>query len=141
LLFVLAEPEDIADLHPGNHSLKPIIEVNLDVGLASGPGPVMHSQYKSIFSGHVKALGSEIDIPRVPGLLAVPSEVIDFTLSQLFQDEWPRHFETRNLVESPAVWMNQRKRFKKMLEGAVSSIDASSQSAWHWMRKWSPSFV
>lgn len=119
---------------------KQFIAFNFDVGQASGPGPCMHAQVKA-FRGNTAIVGqSEIDIPRIPSLIATPPDCVDYLLSQLFQEKWHRRFHNERAAEAQ-IWVKQRQRFATLFNHAQQSVlGANDRTGWQWMRTWIPRF-
>jgi hypothetical protein len=86
---------------------------------------------------HVQVLGDSeeppfpkwLDIPRLPGFIATPAQVMEFALAELFQSEW-----VQRLADAPrglAIWNRiQRPRFERLFEWQVEELRNGSGSPW-----------
>jgi hypothetical protein len=55
---------------------------HFDVGNASAPGCYFHVQLAED--------ANKLPVPRLPSLLLTPSDVLEFLIGELFQDDWPQ---------------------------------------------------
>lgn len=95
---------------------------------------------------HVQVLGDSeqlpfptwLDVPRLPGFVATPAQVMEFALGELFQDEW-----ARGLADRPrglGVWNRiQRPRFQKLLEWQIAELRDGAGSPWSELKLAKPS--
>lgn len=64
-----------------------VAEWHFDIADAAGPGCHFHTQIRHL--GH-----SSISVPRLPTLFVTPADIVDFTLGELFQEDWQRRVST-----------------------------------------------
>ncbi len=67
---------------------KRIAQWTVEVGDHQSPGTHFHSQIKRFGSA---PFPSSLDVPRFPALPMSPFLVLEFAISELFQDRWRRH--------------------------------------------------
>jgi hypothetical protein len=116
---------------------QPLLTWVMDVADAASPGVHFHLQVKDI----VPKNESELDVPRIPGILCTPAEQLDFVLGELFLEEWPKHQQAHFASNQHSrIRECQRKRVTRMFghlqEGLKTGGDKSS--AWMSLKIWKP---
>jgi len=94
---------------------------------------------------HVQVLGERdngpfphsLDVPRLPGLLATPPAIVEFVVSELFQDSWIKHVAGQRAELNR--WMPiQRRRLGALLQWQLDVVRNASGSPWAILKKAKP---
>ena len=99
----------------------------MEIGDAASPGCHFHTQIlgETNFGPFPKSM----DVPRLPGLLATPPAILEFTLGELFQEGWAAHV----LSQTPAMlrWAPiQKRRLRAVLAWQAGVVAGAPSSPW-----------
>ena len=94
---------------------------------------------------HVQVLGEadngqfphSLDVPRLPALITTPPGVIEYVLSELFQEDWAHHLASRGADLNRWVPI-QRQRLGALLRWQYGLVVASSESPWLRLKREKP---
>ena len=94
---------------------------------------------------HVQVLGdtaeapfpSSLDVPRLPGLIVTPAAVVEYVVSELFQDTWLKHLGTQG-ADLNRWWPIQRRYLGAVLAWQLKIIKEASGSPWGTLKKAKP---
>jgi hypothetical protein len=95
---------------------------------------------------HVQVLGDReeapfprsIDVPRLPALIVTPAAVVEYVISELFQDRWLKHLGTRG-ADLNRWWPIQRQHLGAVLLWQLNIVnEASGSSPWGALKKAKP---
>ena len=99
---------------------------NVDVGDAASPGCHFHTQ---ICLEPCMWFPKSLSVPRLPALLHTPMDVLEFLISELFQNEWQRHVAATS--REMQVWnVCQKKRLLSLLKWQHRTIANATGSPW-----------
>jgi hypothetical protein len=77
---------------------------DFDVGDDRSPGCHFHAKFAEADEGRRERF-QDIDVPRLPTVIFMPTDAIEFVLGELWQDEW------RELAMSSAAEVNEWRRY------------------------------
>ena len=98
-----------------------------EVGVASSPGCHFHIQILGEHSR--KPYPKSLPIPRFPSIIATPMMVLEYVLSELFQDEWIKRASEG--TSDMNVWYGiQSARFLRLLSWHSDAVRTKSGSPW-----------
>lgn len=98
----------------------------IEVGAANSPGWHFHT-----------GIAGEFPVPRVPGVLVLPTDGLDFLLGEIFQDSW-RAKVAKDSPETRFVGKHQRERFGRWCRWQETSLRESHGSCWSWLKHIKP---
>lgn len=71
-----------------------------------------------------------LPVPRLPTVIVTPMDVLDFVLSELFQQSWGQHLAGH--VGEAGIWDSEQKtRLVKLLDWHSTCARSSGSTAWH----------
>jgi hypothetical protein len=108
---------------------------NVDIGTFDSPGTHFHTQ---ICLEPCLWFPKSLPVPRLPGLLHTPMDLLEFMLGELFQREWAKSCA----MSSPALsqWNGcQKRRMTRLLEWQKKKINDSIGSPWTTLKLARPS--
>lgn len=74
-----------------------------------------------------------LTVPRLPSLLIMPADALDFLLGELFQKAWKHRVSAEN-DHTRTLGASQRDRLTRLLRWKLDQVSASSGSAWNWLK-------
>jgi hypothetical protein len=78
-----------------------------------------------------------LPVPRLPGLLFLPTDAIDFLLGELFQASWRKHVSA-DTNDSRGLGNLQGHRFERLLRWNVTGLESGFGSAWNRLKHRKP---
>jgi hypothetical protein len=97
---------------------KVLVQWQIEVGAANSPGWHFHV-----------GIGGGFPVPRVPGMLVLPTDGLDFLLGELFQDAW-RAKVSKDSPETQVVGNFQVDRLDRWCKWQAEQIHMSHGSCW-----------
>lgn len=107
----------------------------IELGGATAPGCHFHTQI--LGEADDGPFPKSLDVPRLPGFLTTPPAVIEFALSELFQDAWAKNA----LTKSPEMlrWVPiQQRRLGAVLQWHAGVIADAAGSPWARLKQAQP---
>jgi hypothetical protein len=143
--IVLVHPEpDAAFSISGNASNKICIKMlepdggtvllaqwQFEIGDAMAPG--CHFHVGLCRAGNETPFPHWLTVPRLPSVLIMPVDALDFLLGEIFQKEWKACVSREN-DHTRALFASQRDRLTRLLEWKRDEVMKSSGSAWSWLK-------
>jgi len=113
---------------------------NVDVGDDRSPGCHFHAQIGEMMQGRGDQGGQRslnLDIPRLPACLFMPTDAVEFVVCELWQREWPQ------LAASGTAEMNRWRKFPKarlsrLLKWQLGVVDRTTATPWVGFKKAKP---
>jgi hypothetical protein len=116
-----------------------------EMGDINSPGCHFHAQinWKSALrdlAGEDDMCGwPSLDVPRLPTFLLTPGDCLDFVLGEMFQDEWPRRYESAGMDRIGRWVGDARARTTQILEMCLkAATDGRFTSPWLAIKQWYP---
>lgn len=106
-----------------------------EIGDAASPGCHFHVQVLGDMDG--PPFPRSLDVPRLPGLLVTPAAVVEYVVSELFQDTWLKHLGTQG-ADLNRWWPIQRRYLGAVLLWQLKVIKNASGSPWTTLKKAKP---
>lgn len=106
-----------------------------EIGDAVSPGCHFHVQVLGDTEG--APFPSSLDVPRLPGLIVTPAAVVEYVVSELFQDTWLKHLGTQG-ADLNRWWPIQRRYLGAVLSWQLKVIKEASGSPWATLKKAKP---
>jgi hypothetical protein len=116
----------------------------MEVGDSESPGSHFHSQIlgQDGWAGEDRAEMDEVfpewlKVPRLPFPVATPAFALEFSLSELFQDDYLRSITHRQ--GDVQIWQSiQRRRFERLLGWQLRTVKDTAGSPWLALKKAKP---
>jgi hypothetical protein len=117
-------------------SQTPLAEWRFEIGGPNHPGCLMHTQME--WQTNDNDRGGKLEIPRLPTIILVPSECMDFLLGELFQERWPKVVDGSG--DDFKRWKgNHRGRLVKLLRAQTELLGDPVGSPWQAVKQWKAS--
>jgi hypothetical protein len=107
-----------------------------EIGDAVSPGCHFHVQV--LGDAQEAPFPTSLDVPRLPGLIVTPAGVVEYVISELFQDGWLRHLGTQG-ADLNRWWPIQRRYLSAVLAWQLKIVKDASGSPWGTLKKAKPS--
>ncbi|MER8480731.1 hypothetical protein [Mesorhizobium sp. M1163] len=95
---------------------EPVMHFHVDKKNADQLGPELHMQVSERFT---ERLGMKLAVPRIPSGFLLPTDCLDFILSELFSADWPREQSGAHALTTLRLAQLERAR------GFVAAVDAA----------------
>jgi hypothetical protein len=110
----------------------------MEIGASDSPGACFHAQVVGNEVG--PPFPPSLPVPRLPTLVPTPMAVLEFLLSELFQDRWRRAVGVSN--GAAIAWRNlQRARWRAFLSWQQDQIRDGTPSPWTALKRFPPADV
>ena len=107
-----------------------------EIGDAAAPGCHFHIQ---VLGQEAKApFPAALSVPRLPTFLCTLPAVVEFTIGELFQDDWPQHVSAKGAL-FPHWSALQRARLSQVLSWQLGVVKTASPSPWTALKRGKPS--
>jgi hypothetical protein len=117
----------------------PVACWDFDVGNHESPGCHFHAKAHTVRLAKDDSL-SDVDVPRLPSLIFMPSDAIDFIIGELWQDEWKR--KSVSVDSQFDAWRKIcRERMRKLFEWHQLILRDSKASAWMALKTAKPTWT
>ena len=121
---------------PAGAALEELAMWRAEIGDSASPGCHFHVQV--LGDKEHPPYPKSLDVPRFPGLIVTPAGVVEYVLSELFQDRWLQHLSTQR-ADLDRWWPIQKKYLGAVLGWQLKVVNGSSSgSPWGTLKKAKP---
>ena len=110
---------------------KTLREWKFDVGNHESPGCHFHAAFSD-----ARSAGHNVDVPRLPTIIFMPTDALDFVLGELWQDDWPKLAIGGAAAQTWARFASAR--MQSVLEWQTAKVSSSTGSPWMMLKAAKP---
>ena len=109
---------------------------DFDVGDDRSPGCHVHVKYAPTIGSERESL-RDVDVPRLPSIIMMPTDALEFVLGELWQEDWYR-FASSTRPDLNAWRRFPRQRMISLLEWYLREVQASRGTPWSHLKQAKP---
>jgi hypothetical protein len=101
---------------------------DFDIGNHQSPGCHFHAKFAHPNQAERELL-KDVDVPRLPSFIFMPTDAIEFVIGELWQDDWRK--TAASGTREVEAWRHYPKhRFKRLLEWYSSELSSTRGTPW-----------